>query len=273
MISPIFYGPLSKYFETIQDPFCYLFNQKGEIYRQAKGRETKRIKLGHTGYFVKNHFGVGWKEIFKNLFQLKWPVISANTERKALFFLKSLKISTMEIAGFGERGWNPAKKQSFIITHEIKDTLSLDVIAEQWKTDKPSFQKKRALIYQLADTVKKFHANGLNHRDCYLCHFRKHPDGTLYVMDLHRAQIRKKTPKRWLMKDLAALYFSTMDFLFTKKDRLRFIKRYEDSTLRGAFSKDFWCRVEKQAQRLYKRDFKMRHGALAAEQRSVKNRI
>lgn len=48
----------------------------------------------------------------------------------------------------------------------------------------------------------------------------------LSVIDLHRAQTREQTPKRWRNKDLAALYFSALDIGLTQRDKLRFLREY-----------------------------------------------
>jgi heptose I phosphotransferase len=107
--------------------------------------------------------------------------------------------------------------------------------------------------------VRRMHAHGLNHRDCYLCHFHLDTasgrDGLkadklrLYVIDLHRAQIRRRTPRRWLIKDLAGLYFSALGLGLTRTDRWRFIMAYEQKPLRQVLQKHkrFWGRVERTA--------------------------
>jgi heptose I phosphotransferase len=66
------------------------------------------------------------------------------------------------------------------------------------------------------------HRAGVNHRDCYICHFLLHTDRPvtaddfkLSVIDLHRAQTRADLPLRWRDKDLAALY-SALDIGLTR---------------------------------------------------------
>ena len=39
----------------------------------------------------------------------------------------------------------------------------------------------------------------------------------LYLIDLHRMQLRRKTPSRWIVKDIAGLYYSSMDIGLTKR--------------------------------------------------------
>jgi heptose I phosphotransferase len=82
------------------------------------------------------------------------------------------------------------------------------------------------------------------------------PDNlTFYLIDLHRAQIREKTPDRWRLKDLSGLYFSAMDCGLTQRDIFRFIKAYSNLPLRDALQKyhTLLSRIESKAVKLYKR--------------------
>ena len=74
----------------------------------------------------------------------------------------------------------------------------------------------------------------------------------LYLIDLHRAQIRQHTPKRWIIKDLAGLYFSSLHFDLTRNDKLRFMKYYK-GTLRQTLRSDnsIWKKVKTKAQKLF----------------------
>jgi heptose I phosphotransferase len=78
------------------------------------------------------------------------------------------------------------------------------------------------------------------------------------LIDLHRAQLRAKTPRRWMVKDLAGLWFSAMDTGLTQRDRFRFMKIYRGKSLRPAWKKDmrFWKTVERTACRLYLKEKK-----------------
>jgi heptose I phosphotransferase len=61
----------------VSEPFDYVFNLKGEIFREQPGRKTLKFFESQQAYFVKMHFGVGWKEIFKNIFQFRPPILGA----------------------------------------------------------------------------------------------------------------------------------------------------------------------------------------------------
>jgi lipopolysaccharide core heptose(I) kinase len=103
------------------------------------------------------------------------------------------------------------------------------------------------------------HTAGINHRDFYLCHFHldlstlHEPQPRCYLIDLHRAQIRPRTPRRWQVKDLAGLYFSAIDCGLTRRDLLRFMHHYSPGGLKAVLGRDLslWQSVEKRARALY----------------------
>ena len=245
-----------------KDPFAEAFRLEGEIFRSVKSRQTFRFELNGKSYFAKIHHGVGWREIFKNLFQFKKPVLSARNEYEAIRRLEALGVDTMTPAAFGKRGRNPAKIESFIITEDLTDTVSLEDYCREWKQNQPVFELKKALIDYLARASRTLHENGVNHRDYYLCHFLLDVSRDWKVgikaslIDLHRAQLRTQTPRRWVVKDVAGLYFSAMDIGLTQRDFFRFIKVYSGSSLRDAFRfrGSFWKEVERTARRLYEKE-------------------
>ncbi|MGH8670976.1 MAG: lipopolysaccharide core heptose(I) kinase RfaP [Burkholderiales bacterium] len=236
---------------------------EGEVFKSANGRTTLRFVRQAKSYFLKAHRGVGWREVFKNLLQLRLPVVSARNEWRAIRRLKTLDIDTMHAVGYGCRGWNPARLRSFIVTEDLGHTVSLDRYCRDWRDAAPSPAEKRTLIRKVASIARRLHENGVNHRDFYLCHLRLHPisdanactdiEPRVYVMDLHRAQLRRHTPRRWKIKDLAGLYFSSMDIGLTQRDLLRFMRIYRGKPLAPILDAEaaFWENVRDRACRLY----------------------
>ncbi|MCX4187621.1 lipopolysaccharide core heptose(I) kinase RfaP [Methylophaga sp. OBS4] len=244
-----------------KDVFALLATQQGEIFRDKEGRRTLRFQLNGRSYFLKYHHGVGWAEIVKNLVQGRLPVISARNEWRAIKKLQQHGIDTMQLAAFGERGWNPARRTSFIVTDDLTDTMSLEDLGKQWQQP-PSFKTKQYLIQHIARISKIMHESGLNHRDYYLCHFLLDnsfartnlidEDTRLFVIDLHRAQIRKKVPQRWKVKDLGALLFSAHEVPLTQRDYYRFMQAYSGLDLRDLLLTQgvFWHKVAQRAKAL-----------------------
>jgi len=249
-----------------QDPFDAADRLEGEIFRSVKSRRTLRFEMDGKTFFAKIHHGVGWKEIFKNLLQLKKPVLGAENEWAALKKLEELGIDTMVPCAYGQRGKNPARQDSFIITEDLINTESLEDFCRDWPQNPPPFALKKALIEKLAWVTRQMHTHGMNHRDYYICHFlldvstgRDNVDPKnlkASLIDLHRAQIRKKTPRRWIVKDVAGLYFSAMDIGLTRRDLFRFMKEYRNKPLRDTLQQDsgFWQAVEGSAKRLYAKE-------------------
>jgi heptose I phosphotransferase len=231
----------------------------GEVFRDVPGRRTLRFDLAGTSYFIKQHFGVGWDEIFKNLFSLRLPILSAMTEVRAIQKLNTLNIPTTPLVAYGTRGCSPARLESFVITEDLGDIVSLETFCMDWPNNPPDIKLKRGVIEAAARLARTLHDNGLNHRDFYICHFcldkKRLAAGEiyLYLLDLHRVGIHKTLSTSARMKDMAALYFSAMDIGLTRRDYLRFLGAYRQDSIRNIAlnEKDFWTKVKARAARLY----------------------
>jgi heptose I phosphotransferase len=227
---------LSEPFKTLwagRDAFAAVEALQGQVYRELEGRRTLRTEVDGRGYFVKIHRGIGWGEIIKNLLTAKLPVLGAEQELIAIQRLREVGVPSMTAVAFGARGGNPAAQHSFIVTEELAPTVSLEDFSLDWLKQPPAVKLKHALIAEVAKMTGSMHRAGVNHRDCYICHFLLHTDKPvtaedfkLSLIDLHRAQTRTAITRRWRDKDLAALYFSALDIGLTRRDKLRFVKGY-----------------------------------------------
>jgi heptose I phosphotransferase len=240
----------------------------GEVIKHAvRTRRTSRIQRGGRLFYMKTHWGVGWWEIIKNILSFRLPVLSARNEYRAITVVQKLGLDTMQVAAFGEAGINPASLKSFLITDAIEHTEDL----EHWLPDLVRAQSapaairlKRAVIRKVATIAGKMHQHGVNHRDLYLCHLRldvsdgDRPDPgrlRIYVMDLHRAQVRGAAPRRWIVKDIAALLFSSLcaaRLTLSRNDCLRFVAAYSGVPWRRAVEtrRRFWRQVVRRATRM-----------------------
>ena len=162
--------------------------------------------------------------------------MGALREFEALSHLKKHKIDSLEVQGFGNKGLNPANSSSFLITEELYGTISLEdfFLQDQHKELLPT--QRRKLIKHVAKLIRKMHLSGLNHRDLYLCHLHIKEDVDfndikVYLIDLHRAQIRSNVPERWLVKDLGGFFHSILQFGLSEKDFYRFMTAYFECSL------------------------------------------
>lgn len=235
----------------------------GDVFRVGRGRITMRFTRGGQNFFLKRHTGVGWGEIIRDLLRGRLPILGARNEWYALERLQILNISSLTPIAFGEKGNNPARRLSFLVTRELADTISLEDLVKTWQRRRDFLRLKRILIRQVALLARRIHSNGINHRDFYICHIHisnrwlKNPvgDPELFLIDLHRAQIRTSVPRRWLIKDIGSLFYSARNTGLTRNDLFRFMMTYRDMSLRQTLELDrsFWPDVQTRAQWLMSR--------------------
>jgi heptose I phosphotransferase len=241
-----------------KDPMELAKNLDGKLYRDYANRKTKQFFFKGSSYFLKYHGPVGWKELLKNLIQIKIPVVGAEREWKALLKLQSIKVNCPEPIAFMSKGWNPANKESFLVTKDLEGTISLEDFFKNKMDRDISVAQKRDLLKNVARICRAIHMNGLNHRDLYLCHFHIEKDTNstykdIALIDLHRAQIRKKVPLRWSTKDIGGLLHSIIQFGISEADCYRFLEVYFDSSLRELLikNKNFIRRARSRAYSMY----------------------
>lgn len=241
-----------------RDPFKVVQALQGETYRVVKNRRTLRFVEGGAAYFAKVHDAVGWGEILKELCNLKLPAMGARNEYAACRYLEERGVKAPRVAAFGQRGLNPARARSFVVCDALDGYASLEDITDQWSREPPAPTFRRRLVHEVADLARSLHVAGVNHRDFYICHIWAQEaalargEVELAIIDLHRAQIRPRVPRRWVLRDLAALMFSTAHLGLSRNDYLRFLARYTRRPLRNVLSEDaaLLHRVRRRADRL-----------------------
>ncbi len=241
---------------VLEEPFRSLWKDKnpfeevekitGEVRRAIETRKTLRFKLEGKSYYLKLHHGTSVKEVMKSLIRLRTPVLGGDREWNAIHRLAAHGIDTMEGVAYGEEGSNPLSKTSFVITKDLGSTWD---VRSYLRSKKPIPSIKRLIIRRLAEMIRKMHACGVNHRDCYLVHFLIHmpfdpkkgveKNLKISVIDLHRAQIREQVPTRWRDKDLIGMLFSARELKnITTRDIYRFLKEYFQMPLREILDKE-----------------------------------
>jgi heptose I phosphotransferase len=251
------------------DPFDEVMHLSGRVFRDVPGRKTIQVSLGEYRCFIKQHFGIGWAEVFKSLISLKKPVTSAMTEVHAIEKLTEIGILTTPLLGYGRRGVNPAKLQSFVMTEDLGDIISLEELCVDWQNSPPDSQFKQQVIIALAELAAKLHGAGLCHRDFYLCHFvlkkseLAQGQMNLILIDLHRMLTEQKLNGNAVMKDIAGLVFSAKDCGFNQDDWAIFKQHYLKQT------ENFWHKVDIRANQLYAKFHSEKFQKRLKEEKSV----
>jgi hypothetical protein len=146
--------------------------------------------------------------------------------------LAAAGITAIVPVAFGQQMAGPWEKRSFLLMGEVTGEslerwVPLHLSPPDSETDRTS---RRNRLDRLADFIARFHNTGFVHRDLYLSHvfIRTENDGaaTFALIDLQRVFRPSVRKRRWAIKDLAALDFSTPADRVSRTERLRFLCRY-----------------------------------------------
>jgi len=168
------------------------------------------------------------------------PMLStAGIEWRNARQLAAADVATAEPAAFGQRMLGPWEWRSFVLLGEVEgESLERWVPKHLSPADRESdLGRRRALVDQLSRFVARFHKSGFVHRDLYLSHiFISNTEanvpavvggGVVFTLiDLQRVFRPRWRRRRWVVKDLAALNYSTPSDRVGRFERLRFLCRY-----------------------------------------------
>ncbi len=187
---------------------------RANIYFELQGKEKK------FGFYLKTHQPLSfWQSLglrfgFKRYIPAGWGEWEQITQLKAY-----LPTMTAVSAGILPGTWGKYTGASFCITEALYGYIQLD---HYLRTETLT----RALIQQVANYAKQFHALHFSHKDFYLCHWFYHPQTQhLALIDLQRLT-RPLFFYRWRIKDIAELDYSTYVLPLKRTDKLRFIRFY-----------------------------------------------
>ncbi len=172
--------------------------------------------------------------------------------------LKKADVSIPQVIAYGGRWAGLFEKRSFIITLEIPNAHSLETQLPDCFEKSVSNLPKRDFILKLADFIHRFHKTGYRHRDLYLCHIFLSENTTLYLIDLHRTFKPNLTGKRYQVKDLAQLHYSSPAEGVSDTDRLRFYLEYTQKKKLSFSDKVFLRKIHAKALHIARHDRK--HG-------------
>ncbi len=136
-------------------------------------------------------------------------------------------VSCVQGVAFGQELNGSRELRSAIMTAAVGGQ-SLERWVIQWSA--AEHITIRRLIGASAALVSRLHGRGYVHRDLYLSHVFYDPsqpiERSLCLIDLQRVLRPRWRFRRWIVKDLAALNYSTPFSLVSRSDRLRWLRCY-----------------------------------------------
>lgn len=164
--------------------------------------------------------------------------------------LLSREIPTANLVAWGTL----ADRRSFTIFEDLAGYTPADKLLETGMTF--------PVLHQgVADIAARLHQSGLHHRDLYLCHFMVKPNGgkpDIRLIDA--ARVRRLpgafTRGRWIVKDLAQFWYSTLKLPIPEAHRMAWLTRYcQQRQLPGsALLRD---NIDRKVRRIAKHDAKL----------------
>lgn len=229
---------------------------RGAVLKEKKNRRIIRIAIPGSPaltLYMKEHRRTPLLEAIASLLSGTWPASPARREWRVIKALRAAGIETMAPVAYGERGSGTWRGPSFLLTAEAEGKRLEDHVPLL----KGKFREKRCIIAALADCARRMHRQGFNHRDFYLCHLFLAGDlakTRIILIDLQRVQRRARGFNRWVVKDLAALNYSSPRGVVSAADRMRFIRAYLAADKLGKREKSLWRRIERKTDRIRRHD-------------------
>jgi len=211
-------------------------------------------------FFLKRYAPPTVGDRLKAYLRLKHPALGARQEWNAMWTFMHLGLP-----GPVPVAWGQDDKNSLVLSEGVSHVMKLSEWAER-NFGKGSHRNTQAIpakyriIEEVADIVARIHAKGLHHQDLYLCHFLcgSEQDGLpLTLIDLQRVEQHRRLPRRWQVKDLAQLHFSSAQYI-TRQDILRFWKVYNSIYHTGRRKIPLWHSILRKSERIRRHTLKHR---------------
>ena len=177
-----------------------------KVWRSIPERENATLDASYQGRAIRLHIK-------------RYRGAGADEEADGIQLLLKAEIPTVPLVGWGHL----ADGRSFVISEDLKGFEAADKLVEGGL----QFDK---IIESTADVAAKLHSAGLHHRDLYLCHFfvkRADPTDARLIDAARVAKLTNPlTRQRWIRKDLAQFWYSTLALPVTNERREAWMARY-----------------------------------------------
>lgn len=211
------------------------FNSGKELRRYPE-KSIVRFTTAGTTYFLKRYHYSRLSIFIRAALKWNFPVLSGVTEWQRLKQLEAIDFRVPKAIAAG-LGGTLFRGLSFIVLEEMSGQ-SLETKLQE-ANPRFTLRRKRRLARTLGQWIRRFHDAGFCHKDLYLCHIFVTEEDILGLLDCERiCHWPTGVPQRWIIKDLAALLYSSKGLVPISVHR-SFLKGYwpKKSELKNAQSK------------------------------------
>ena len=214
--------------------------ESSDRHHAKQGRSTARVRFdspwGGLSVYLKRHDRLPIRSRLAAILHPSGRHSPGAAEWGHLGTARALGVSVPDTVAAGERIGPWGKLQSFLMVAELIGSRELNEAIPELLAVLPSAEfarLKRGLAIEAAEIAARLHNARMFHKDFYLCHLfldlakLDAPGRRLTLIDLHRLGRHSFAPRRWLVKDLGQLLFSTFAVPgVDDRDRLRFWRHY-----------------------------------------------
>jgi tRNA A-37 threonylcarbamoyl transferase component Bud32 len=229
----------------------------GEGGRTVKDSRVRWAALypcpGRQGLFIKKYRVRNWRERLKYLLRPS----KAKREWDISFSFGAEGVRLPEPVGMMEKRHWGFLEESLYICEAIDSVQSLmDFLKERFgegdATERD--EEKREKVRLLGDTVRRIHEAGLFHADFHAGNLliRRNGEGTLYLIDLDRARMRKALSQWERSWNIAQLFYS-LNFMLDEGDKEIFLEAYRGGEMPPSISRRFLMKVGRSVDRIGRR--------------------
>lgn len=191
-------------------------------------RRTFRITASNGTVLYIKHYPKASPDSFWTLPGAQRFSSPAAREYAALLRLRDLGIAAPIPAACLEEPLRGNSLRAVLITIGLPASVTL----EAWVRDPGvSVGRRTRLVRTLGRLARAMHDGGVNHRDFYFVHILVGDGDRIFVVDLNRADLRRRVGRRWRVKDLAALLQSAPPEV-TLREKILFARAYFAAPLR-----------------------------------------
>lgn len=247
---------------NLDDLFAYAGGERLSKARLPSWRERIRFELPGEGTFYLKRYtsppaGVQLRRLASGCVTRS----TASIEWEQMRRLEAAGVASVRWVALGEEMAGFWERRSAVLTAGLPG-VSLERHIEEAPGRSPREQLRR-----LASFVARFHGAGYVHRDLYLCHvfFDRSDAGTPFrLIDLARVMKPRWRRRRWIVKDLASLNYSTPASVATASDRVRFLKTYLGVSRLGPGERRLARQIQRKTQQIARHDARIKASARGA---------
>lgn len=238
--------------ERIEDLLAVAGTERLDKPTLPRWRQRLRCDLPGAGLlFVKRYESPPLPQQLKRILSGAVRRSTARMEWERVRALAAAGIDAVQPVALAERMIGPWERASAVVLAGVPgESLEARVRRVPGRID-------RELLLGLARYAARFHRAGFIHRDLYLSHVYVEPFGAGWrfrLIDLARLFRPRWRHGRWIVKELAALDYSTPPHAASAADRLRFLKEYLGVRRLGQSERQLVRRILAKGRRILRHD-------------------